>query len=161
LCKEGKDLSPTVLCLLRPIVRAIPGKECVSRAVITVEFVILAKPLEGRFCAVHIVWRRGAVFVTEQSKKRTTDSFRQLDGRSRLGARQLGVIVAHTISTPHINRGIDVGDPACGEIGLSSARAEANHADFSVAVALRSQKFDCPRYIAYDLVIRHTARRAC
>jgi hypothetical protein len=42
---EGKNLFPTILCLLYPIVRAVPGKKCVSRAVVTMEFVILAEPL--------------------------------------------------------------------------------------------------------------------
>src|SRR5260370_8184728 len=77
LFKEGKDFLPAVLCLLRPIVRAVPRKECVSRAVVTVEFVVLAEPLQRRFRAVHMFWRRVGVFIPHQPDERAADSFCQ------------------------------------------------------------------------------------
>jgi hypothetical protein len=108
-----------------------------------------------------MVWRRVAIFVTEQAKQRAADPFRQIDGRHWLGARQFRRIVDYNIAAPAIDSGIDIGDPGCGEIRLSASRAEANHANLSVAIALRAKELDRPRYIAYDLVIGHTASGAC
>src|SRR5260370_21606007 len=64
LFEERKDFLPAVLCLLRPIVRAVPREECVSRAVVTLEFVVLAEPLQRRVRALHVVWRGVGILIT-------------------------------------------------------------------------------------------------
>src|SRR6266851_9720008 len=100
--------------------------------------------------------RRVGVLITEQAEKRAADAFCKIDRRRWLRARQLRGIVDDHVAAPAIHGGIDIGHAACCKIGLSSAGAEANHADLTVAIALRAQKLGCPRKVAYYLVIGHT-----
>ena len=65
--EEIENLVPAVDRLLVTVIRAVVRKEGVSGAVIAVELVVLAEPLQFGLGAVDLVGRRVRVLVAEES----------------------------------------------------------------------------------------------
>src|SRR5262245_48647509 len=141
----------------RPDVRV---EKSVAGAVVAVELVSLAELFEHGFGAVHLVAVGVFVVVAEQAEQRTAQFRREIDGRDRaLGVELLGV-VDDDVAAPAIHRRVDAVERAGGEIGMTPARAEADHSDPAVGIGLGAQKLHAARGVAQHLLVGDAAGRA-
>src|SRR5580692_309658 len=137
--EEGENFLPSVQSLLRPISVAPCIEERVAGAVVTVEFVILAKFLEYYLGAIDLIGRRICVVVTENAKQRAVHPFGQIDRRHWALIVEVLEIVDNDIAAPAIDHSIDAMERAGGEISVAAAGAESDEADFAVGIGLRTQ----------------------
>ena len=129
-------------------------------AVVAVEFVILAEPLEHRLGAVDLIGGRILVVVAENAEQRTGHFLGEIDRRDRALAVEILRIVDDDVAAPAIDGGIDARQRAGGEIGVAAAGAESDDADFAVGVRLRAQIGHGAGNIAHDLGVGDAARGA-
>src|SRR3984893_9822605 len=122
-------LAPAVERLLGTIGEPRRIEEGVTCAVITMELIVLAKPLEHRLGAVDLIAVGIFIIVAEQPEQRTADPLRELDGRHRTPGVELLLVVYDHVAAPAVDGRIDIRERASGEIGMASARAEADHPD--------------------------------
>ena len=156
--EEIKDLVPAVDRLLGPVVRAIMRKERVSGAIIAVELVVLAEPLQLRFVAIDLIGRRVRVFVAKEAEQRAIDPRAQIVWRNRLALGQPRFVVDHDIAAPAIDCTLDqVGELAGDEVSLPAARAEPDDPDLLAGMRLRAQKVDRTGDIAEHLLVGYAA----
>src|SRR5262245_8188214 len=102
--------------------------------VVAVKLVVFAELLEHGFGAVHLVTVWILIIIAEQAEQRTAQLGSEMDGRDgSLGVELLG-IVHDDIAAPAIHGRIDPVERAGGKIGMSPARAEADHADLAVGI---------------------------
>src|SRR5258705_6353929 len=154
LAEEGVGLVPAIDRLLDAVAGPLGGEEAVAGAVIAMELVSLAELLQYRLGAVDMVGRGVLVVIAEQAQQRTAQLVGEVDRRHRpLGAELLGIlrIVDDDIAAPAIDRGVDIGQRAGGEIGVAAARAEADHADLAGGIGLLAQVSGAGIDIAYHL----------
>src|SRR5262249_17040075 len=88
LVEEVKHLVPAIDCLLGPVIWAVMRKKRVAGAVITVELVVLAKPLKLCLVTVDVIRRRVRVFIAEEAEDRAIDPSGQIVRCHRLALGQ-------------------------------------------------------------------------
>src|SRR5262245_11885489 len=103
-------------------------------AVVAVKLVAFAELLEHGFGAVHLVTVWILIVIAEQPEQRTAQLGGEIDGRDRSFGVELLGIVDDDIAAPAVYCRVDAVERAGGEIGMSSARAEADHADLAVGI---------------------------
>src|ERR1700761_4086529 len=83
LAAECEDLAPAIHGLFRPVQRTMPIEEAVARAIVAMEFVILALLLEFGFVLIHLLRAWRPVIVAEQTQQRTVEILCHVDRRHR------------------------------------------------------------------------------
>ena len=129
-------------------------------AVVTVELVILAEFLKHGLDAVHLVAVGVFIVIAEQTEQRGAHLVREIDRRHRALRIELLEVIDDDVAAPAIDCGVDAVERAGDEIGMASARTEADHADLAIGVGLRAQEFHTAGDIAHHLLVGHAAGRA-
>src|SRR5579871_2469107 len=137
LAVEREQFCPGVHTLVDAIGRPVPVEEAVAGAVITMELVVLAEPLQLGLVLVDLLRAWRAVFVAEDADQRT----RQIPGHVDRRYWRLGVelFLAHDdTAAPQIGAGVDVFLLAGIDVGVAAAGAGSDHADLAVVAGLRA-----------------------
>src|SRR5689334_22424400 len=106
LAEEAKNLAPGIHALLGPVQRPVPVEEAVAGAVIAMEFVGLAVPLQLRLVLVDLFWRRRAVVIAKDAEQRAREVLGHVDRRDRRPGSEL-LLAHHHAAAPQLDAGVD------------------------------------------------------
>src|SRR5262245_59853669 len=131
LRQESEYLAPAVGGLLGAVRNACRVEKGMAGAVVAMEFVALAELLEQFLGAVDVVAVRVLVVIAEDAEQGRGELLGVVDRRDRLLVVELLLVIDDDIAAPAIDHGVEARHQTAGEIGLPSARAEADDADLA------------------------------
>src|SRR5581483_7010298 len=109
LLEEGIDLVPAIDGLLGPVRRPCGVEEAVAGAVIAVEFVFFAEPLERFLGDIDVSWGRVLVVVAVDAENRSGEIFRQCYRGHRPLLAAAWLFLAKLVAAPAIHHRIEPG----------------------------------------------------
>src|SRR5262249_26099932 len=127
--------------------------------VVAIELVRLAVLLQLRLVLIHLLRRGRLVLVAEESEQGAREVLREVDGRRRLGRRQL-LLGLDDAPAPAIDRGIEALQSAGGEKRLAATRAGSEDPDLAAHVGQRAQEGVRAVEIAEHASVGGASRRA-